>query len=66
MAEETPVTAPAEAADQLERTPTIEKPADKESENRTASDNKVVGKKDSICIPQSTLELLLEAFPRSG
>lgn len=66
MAEEKPVTAPAEAADQPERTPTTGKPADKESENGTASDNKAVGKKDSIRIPQSSLELLLEAFPRSG
>lgn len=63
MADDNPVTAPAEA-EKPENT-SADRP-DEVSETVATSDQKTTGKKDSICIHQSAIELLLEAAPRSG
>lgn len=56
MAEDTSVKEPTEATEQPQHTSAVDKPADKQSENTTAPDEKPAGK-----VPEIALKLLLKA-----
>jgi hypothetical protein len=64
MADDNPVTAPAEA-EKPEPT-SADKLDDKVSETVATSDEKTTGKKEPICMPQQPTELLLGTSPHPG
>jgi hypothetical protein len=64
MADDNPVSAPAEA--EKPETTSADKPEDKVPETVAASDEKTTGKKDSICVPRPPTELRSETPPYSG